>query len=82
MRLHGRCGPVWVLFGQGSRTVAGPGDVRFGVSPSAAARRVLRIARRRHRRGLPVAIVVTFQSAYGGAPVSHTVRVVVPLHWH
>ena len=82
VRLKGGCRATWILFGQGSAVVAGPGTVRFGVSPGAAARVALRAARRRHEAGLPVAIVVTFQSAYGGAPVSHTVRIVVGLHRH
>ncbi len=82
VRLKHRCRPEWILFGQGSRRVAGPGPVHFSISPSAAARRALRAARRRHLGGLPVAVVVTFQSAYGGSPVTHIVRVRVPLHWH
>ena len=82
VRLKGHCHPEFVLFGQGQTTVAGPGALHFSISPLAAARRALRIARHRHLGGLPVAVVVTFQSAEGGPSVTHTVRVVVPLHWH
>ncbi len=81
-RLRGRCRPDWLVYGQGSSTMKSAGMTPLAISPSGLARWVLRKARRMHRAGVPVVIVTTFQSAYGGAPVSHTVTVLATLHGH
>jgi DNA-binding beta-propeller fold protein YncE len=80
--LNGQCRPDWILYGQGSSTVTAVGTVSAAITPGPAARTLLRRARREHRAGVPVAIVVTFQSAYGGAPVTHIVTVLATLHAH
>lgn len=78
VRLKGRCRPSRVLFGKGSKSVVAPGLVSFTVKPSAAARKALKSALA-HHRGLPVTALLSFQSARGGAPVSHTETISIRL---
>ena len=81
-RLRGHCRPDWLVYGQGSSIVTSARMMPLAISPSALARRLLRRARRQHRAGVPLAIVITFQSAYGGAPVTHIETVLATLHGH
>ena len=74
--------PGWLTYGDGSTLTSGAGITPFVISPGARARRLLRAERRHHGTGLPVAIVVTFQSAYGGPRVAHTETVMAALHVH
>ena len=76
IRLHGKCGPARIVYSKGHREVASPGSVKLVLTPSAAARRALAIARK-HRRGLPVTVTVTFQPSAGGAPVRRTFSIIV-----
>jgi PKD repeat protein len=71
VRLNGRCRPSRIVFARGSKTVPAAGSVIFIVRPSSSAMKALRNALKQ-KRGLPVAASLTFQSARGGAPVSHT----------
>ncbi len=73
--------PRWVPYGSGRITVSAGGGAMFVVSPGPAARDALRGARR-HYAGIRVGVAVTFQSAYGGRPVSHTQALTVRLHYH
>jgi hypothetical protein len=78
VRLGGRCRPSRIVFAKGSKLVAVPGTVSFTVKPSASALKALRNALRQ-KKGLPVTALLTFQSARGGSPVSHTRSVTVKL---
>jgi PKD repeat protein len=79
VRLGGRCRPSKIVFARGSQLVAGPGAVTtLKLKPSRSALKALRNALRQ-KRGLPVTITLTFQSARGGSPVSHTRVVTVRL---
>jgi len=80
--LTGRCRTDWLVFGQGSSTAESAGIMPVAISPDLVARNLLRRARREHRHGVRLAIVVTFQSAYGGPPVTHIVTVLATLHPH
>ncbi|HEY4427502.1 MAG TPA: PKD domain-containing protein [Solirubrobacteraceae bacterium] len=71
VRLNGKCRPAKIVFGKGSKLVAAPGTLSFTVRPSASALKALKTALRQ-KKGLPVAALVTFQSAHGGSPVAHT----------
>ncbi len=73
--------PKWVLYGSARLAVPDGGTATFLISPGAAARAALRAARR-HNAGIRVGVLVTFQSAYGGRPVSHTQTLTVVLHYH
>ncbi len=77
-RLAGKCRPVRIFFAKGGETIGAPGSVTVTLKPSASARKALRRALR-HKRGVPVSIVLTFQSSLGGAPVKHTQTVIVKL---
>jgi len=74
--LRGRCRPSAIVFAKGSETVASPGSVKLVLRPTRAGRKAIASARR-HRRGLPVAVTVTFQPARGGPAISHTFRIVI-----
>jgi PKD repeat protein len=76
IRLAGRCRPARITFAKGSESVVAPGTAMLRLRPRAAARRALATALRR-RRGLPVAVRVTFESSRGGSRVTHTYTVVV-----
>ena len=78
IKLNGKCRPSKVTFGKGSDTVAAAGSATFTVKPSAAASKALKEALMR-KKGLPVAVTITFQSAHGGAAVTHTQSLTVKL---
>jgi PKD repeat protein len=67
--LNRRCRPSRVLYAKGGEVVAAAGVVTFTVYPGAAALNALRSARK-HRRGLPVSVTVTYHASPGGFPVS------------
>jgi PKD repeat protein len=71
VRLAGKCRPSLIVFAKGSQGVAGPGTVTLKLKPSASALKALKNALKQ-KKGLPVTITLTFQSARGGSPVSHT----------
>jgi hypothetical protein len=78
IRLSGRCRPARIVFAKGGKLVAAPGAVSIVLKPSASARKALRNALRQ-KKGLPVSIVLTFQSARGGRPVSRTFTLTIKL---
>ena len=78
VKLKGKCRPSAIVFAQGSQAVAAPGTVTFTVKPSAAAMKALKNALKQ-KKGLPVTMTLTFQSARGGRPVSHTQSLTVRL---
>jgi PKD repeat protein len=71
MRLNGRCRPAKIVYARGSKAVGAAGSVIFTVKPTSSALTGLKNALKR-KKALPVTITLTFQSALGGAPVSHT----------
>jgi PKD repeat protein len=71
VRLGGKCRPSKIVFAKGSQAVAEPGAVTVKLKPSASALKALKNALKK-KKGLPVTITLTFQSARGGSPVSHT----------
>ncbi len=82
VRKGGQCRPEWLVYGQGSSQVTSAGMTPFAISPGARARKLLRWDRRHGRAGVPLAVVVTFQSAYGGPSVTHIMTVLATLHPH
>jgi hypothetical protein len=76
IRLTGRCLPATIVYASGSRSFAAAGRVRVMLKPSASALRALKRALRQ-RRGLPVTLVLTFQSARGGAAFSRSQSLIV-----
>jgi PKD domain len=76
VRLGGKCRPARIVFARGFETVAQPGSVSFTALPTSSAAKALKSALAR-KRALPVAVKLTFQSALGGAPVSHTLTLLV-----
>jgi hypothetical protein len=78
VRLKGKCRPSAIMYAKGSKLLAAPGTVRFTTKPSASALRALKNALKQ-KRGLPVAIRLTFQSSRGGSAVSHTQSLMVRL---
>jgi hypothetical protein len=76
VRLSGRCRPAKIVFAKGSELVGAPGNVRVTLKPSASALKALRNALK-HKKSVPVSIVLRFQSSHGGAPVSHALTVSV-----
>jgi PKD repeat protein len=76
--LRGRCLPAKISFAKGSRTLAAAGSVVLTLKPSASALKALKAALKQ-RKGVPVSIVLSFQSSRGGAPVSHAQTVTVKL---
>jgi hypothetical protein len=76
IRLTGRCLPATIVYASGSRSFAAAGRVRVTLKPSASALRALKRALRQ-RRGLPVTLVLTFQSARGGAAFSRSQSLIV-----
>ncbi len=75
-RLAGKCRPAKIVFAKGSQAVGAPGSVTVTLKPSASALKALKSALRQ-KKGVPVSVVLTFQSSLGGAPVSHTQTVTV-----
>lgn len=76
IKLGGRCLPAKISFARGSRAVSAVGSVTVTLKPSASAVKALRNALK-HKKSVPVSIVLTFQSSLGGAPVSHALTVTV-----
>lgn len=71
VKLNGKCRPAVIVFGAGDRAVIAPGTVTFTVKPSASATKALKRALH-EKKGLPVAVTLSFQSSWGGSSVSHT----------
>jgi hypothetical protein len=78
VRLGGRCRPAKIAFARGHESVAGAGTVKVVLNPSRSALKALKNALK-HKKGVPVTLTLTFQSARGGGPVTHTRTVVVKL---
>jgi hypothetical protein len=78
IRLRGRCLPAKITFAKGSRVLAAAGSVVITLRPSASALKALKTALKQ-RKGVPVSILLSFQSSRGGTPVSHAQRVTVKL---
>jgi chitodextrinase len=78
VRLSGKCRPARVVFAKGSKGAPAPGTVTLTIKPTASAWKALRNALKR-RQGVPVLAALTFQSARGGSPVTHTQRLSVKL---
>ncbi len=78
--MRGTCRPQWLVFARGTQTVTAAGAVTLAISPSALATKLLERLRTEHRAGIRIAVVMTFQSAYGGPPVRHIETVRVTLH--
>src|SRR5258707_13621738 len=76
IKLARRCLPATIVYASGSKVFAGAGRVRVRLKPSASAVRALERALRRHR-GLPLTLVLTFQSARGGAAFSRSQSLIV-----
>lgn len=77
LRLGGRCLPAKISFAKGSRAV-GAGSVVITLKPSAAALKALKAALKQ-KKGVPVSIVLIFQSSLGAAPVTLAQTVTVKL---
>lgn len=75
LRLAGKCRPAKIVFAKGSEAVGAAGKVTVTVKPSASASKALTKALKQ-KKGVPVSIVLTFRSSFGGAPVSHTQTVI------
>ncbi len=76
LRLAGKCRPAKVVFAKGSEAVGAAGSVTVTLKPGASALKALKSALRQ-KEGVPVSVVLTFQSSLGGAPVSHAQTVIV-----
>jgi PKD repeat protein len=71
VRLAGKCRPSRIVLAKGSQAVARAGVVTLKLKASASALKALKNALKQ-KKGLPVTITLTFQSARGGSPVSDT----------
>jgi hypothetical protein len=78
LRLRGRCLPAKITFAKGSQVLDAAGSVAITLKPSASALKALKAALKQ-RKGVPVSIVLSFQSSRGGTPVSHAQTVTVKL---
>jgi hypothetical protein len=76
LRLRGRCLPAKIAYAKGSQAVGAPGNVTITLKPSPSALKALKSALKQGK-GVPVSVVLTFQSSLGGPPVSHTQTVIV-----
>jgi hypothetical protein len=76
LRLAGKCRPAKVVFAKGSETVGAAGSVTATLKPSASALKALKSALNQ-KRGIPVSVLLTFQSSLGGPPASHTQTVII-----
>jgi PKD domain len=76
IELARRCLPATIVYASGSKAFASAGRVRVRLMPTASALKALRRALRRHR-GLPLTLVLTFQSAHGGAAFSRSQSLIV-----
>jgi PKD domain/Phosphate-induced protein 1 conserved region len=75
IRLAGRCLPATIVYASGSKALVA-GRVRVTLRPRASALKALRRALRQ-RRGVPVTLVLTFQSAHGGVAFSRSQSLIV-----
>jgi PKD repeat protein len=78
IRLNGKCRPAKIVFSKGRGTASAAGTFSFSVKPTGSALKALTNALKR-KKGLPVTATLTFQSALGGSPVSHTQTLAVKL---
>jgi PKD repeat protein len=78
VKLNGKCRPARIVYAKGSKAVAAAGTVTFTIKPTRSALTALKNALKR-KKGLPVTVTLTFQSALGGSPVSHTQSLTVKL---
>ncbi|HST34598.1 MAG TPA: PKD domain-containing protein [Solirubrobacteraceae bacterium] len=76
LRLAGKCRPAKIAYAKGSQAVGAAGNVTITLKPSASALKALKSALKQGK-GVPVSVVLKFQSSFGGAPVSHTQTVIV-----
>jgi hypothetical protein len=76
LRLRGRCLPAKIAYAKGSQAVGAAGNVTIRLKPSASAVKALKSALKQGK-GVPVSVVLKFQSSLGGPPVSHTQTVIV-----
>jgi hypothetical protein len=76
IRLAGRCLPATIVYASGSKAFAAAGRLRVTLKPTPSALKALKRALRQ-RRGLPVTLVLTFQSARGGAAFSRSQSLIV-----
>jgi hypothetical protein len=78
VRLRGKCRASKIVFAKGAQGAAAPGAVALKFKPSASGLKALKNALKQ-KKGLPVTITLTFQSARGGNPVSQTKTMTVKL---
>jgi PKD domain len=78
VNLRGRCRPSTIVFARGSTIVAAAGTTSFTVKPSASALKALKNAFK-HKKGLPVTEMFSYQSSRGAGPVSRTQSLIVKL---
>jgi hypothetical protein len=71
IKLRGSCRPARIVFARGSRAVIASGTVSFSIKPSALALKALALAAKRGQ-GLLVTATLSYKSALGGPPVTHT----------
>jgi hypothetical protein len=76
IRLAGRCLPATIVYASGSKAFAAAGRVRVTLKPTASALKALKRALRQ-RHGLPVTLVLRFQSVRGGAAFSRSQSLIV-----
>jgi PKD domain-containing protein len=76
IKLARRCLPATIVYASGYKAFAAAGRVRVTLKPSASALKALRRALRQ-RRGLPVRVVLRFQSARGGTAFSRSQSLIV-----
>jgi hypothetical protein len=77
LRLRGRCLPAKIIFAKG-RALAAAGSLAITLKPSASGLKALKAALKQGK-GVPVSIVLSFQSSRGGTPISHVQTVTVKL---
>jgi hypothetical protein len=78
VRLNGKCRSARIVYAKGSKAVAAPGRVVFTIKPTRSALTALKNALKR-KRGIPVRMTLTFQSARGGSPVTHAQTLTIKL---
>jgi hypothetical protein len=78
VRLNGKCRPARIVYAKGSKVVAAAGRVVFTIKPTRSALTALKNALKR-KKGLPVRMILRFQSARGGSPVTHAQTLTIKL---
>jgi hypothetical protein len=78
VRLGGKCRPSKIVFAKGRLAASSPGTVTLKLRPTASGLKALKAALKQ-KKGVPVSVALTFQSARGGSPVSQTKTVTVKL---